>query len=444
MKVVGIIAEYDPFHNGHALQLKQARELGAQKIIVCLSTAITQRGALPLLPEQVRIKAALNAGADIIISLPAPFACTGAERFARAGVYLLTAMGCDTLVFGAETPEKGALLKIAECLISDEYKNELKKALSNGAKHFAAARMQAVQQCTGDNALAEMLAQPNNNLAVEYCKAMLEQQSDMRPFALPRRGAGHGEALSDKMFASGTALRELWETKGVEAIKSYVPPYAFELYKKAYVQGAFTDREKENIALLSRLRLFSQQGFANVRGISEGLEHRLDDLLKTATSIEQLYDALTTVRYPRARMRRLCWDAAMGGNAMQNFDKDNFESLNKKYLREQAEKEQAEKNGIECIARHCKTIKQRNLLLPALPTYIHVLGAKKEALFLLKNTKLPAAVSLAKLEEQTAESENVVRAHTLAVDFATLCHSKSGVMSTAYTQKPVILAKDTI
>ena len=103
MKFAGIIAEYDPFHHGHAWQLAQARALGAQRVAVAMSCGLTQRGALPLLPEAVRVQAALACGADLVFALPAPCACAGAEAFARAGVRILAAAGCDALVFGAET-----------------------------------------------------------------------------------------------------------------------------------------------------------------------------------------------------------------------------------------------------------------------------------------------------------------------------------------------------
>ena len=113
MKFAGIIAEYDPFHNGHAWQLAQAKALGAQHVAVAMSCGLTQRGALPLLPEAVRVQAALQCGADLIFALPAPCACAGAEAFARAGVRILAAAGCDALVFGAEMPDAALLMEAA-------------------------------------------------------------------------------------------------------------------------------------------------------------------------------------------------------------------------------------------------------------------------------------------------------------------------------------------
>ena len=116
-KLAGIIAEYDPFHNGHAWQLQQAKALGARRVAVAMSCG---------LPESVRVQAALTCGADLVFALPAPYACSGAECFARAGVQLLAAAGCDALVFGAETPDAALLMEAARVLSGAEYRTALK------------------------------------------------------------------------------------------------------------------------------------------------------------------------------------------------------------------------------------------------------------------------------------------------------------------------------
>ena len=124
---------------------KYTRALGAQRVAVAMSCGLTQRGALPLLPESVRVRAALECGADLVFALPAPWACAGAEAFARAGVHLLAATGCDALVFGAETPDAALLLETARVLNSAAYRAALKQQLAAGARSFAAARQAAVQ-----------------------------------------------------------------------------------------------------------------------------------------------------------------------------------------------------------------------------------------------------------------------------------------------------------
>lgn len=275
MKFAGIIAEYDPFHNGHAWQLAQAKALGAQHVAVAMSCGLTQRGALPLLPEAVRVQAALQCGADLIFALPAPCACAGAEAFARAGVRILAAAGCDALVFGAETPDAALLMEAARVLNSAAYRTELKRQLAAGARSFAAARQAAVEALCPGTALAALLDKPNNNLAVEYCKAILEQEAPMTPVPLPRVGAGHGQALAESghaQFASASALRALWAEQGADALTPYVPEKALELYKKAEIDGMYIDCTAAGRCELALLRAACArpEPFAAVRAFPRG------------------------------------------------------------------------------------------------------------------------------------------------------------------------------
>ena len=371
-KLAGIIAEYDPFHNGHAWQLQQAKALGAQRVAVAMSCGLTQRGALPLLPESVRVQAALTCGADLVFALPAPYACSGAECFARAGVQLLAAAGCDALVFGAETPDAALLMEAARVLSGAEYRTALKA----------------------------LLDKPNNNLAVEYCKAILELGASLVPIPLPRQGAGHGQALTETggQFASASALRTLWQNGGADAAAPYVPAEVLPLYREAFAAGQYTDlaaAQRCQLALL-RSRCAGTAPFAQVRGISEGLEHRLEAAVRSSTTHAELLDSLTTVRYPRARMRRLAMDAAL------DYSADAF---------------------------------------PALPPYLHLLGAQKDALPLLKAASLPVSHSLARLAEQNTPCRAVVDAQLRACDFGALCRKKPEPMGSALRQKIIFLTK---
>ena len=377
-KLAGIIAEYDPFHNGHAWQLQQAKALGAQRVAVAMSCGLTQRGALPLLPESVRVQAALTCRADLVFALPAPYACSGAECFARAGVQLLAAAGCDALVFGAETPDAALLMEAARVLSGAEYRTALKARLAAGARSFAAARQ----------------------AAVEYCKAILELGASLVPIPLPRQGAGHGQALTETggQFASASALRTLWQSGGADAAASYVPAEVLPLYREAFAAGQYTDlaaAQRCQLALL-RSRCAGTAPFAQVRGISEGLEHRLEAAVRSSTTHAELLDSLTTVRYPRARMRRLAMDAAL------DYSADAF---------------------------------------PALPPYLHLLGAQKDALPLLKAAALPVSHSLARLAEQNVPCRAVVDAQLRACDFGALCRKKPEPMGSALRQKIIFLTK---
>ena len=396
MKFAGIIAEYDPFHNGHAWQLQAARALGAQTVAVALSCGLTQRGAPPLLPEGVRAAAALDAGAGLVFALPAPWAMSGAESFARAGVALLAAAGCDALVFGAEDPDPARLTAAAGVLASPAYRAALKSQLAAGARNFAAARQAAVEQAAPGAGLAALLDKPNNNLAVEYCKAILELGAPLEPVPLPRQGANHGDARTAGHYASASALRALWRQEGPDALAPYVPAGALPRYQETRAAGEDTDPQAVSLAVLSRLRARAvADGFAGVRGITEGLEHRLEDCVRQAVTLEGLCDALTTVRYPRARMRRLAMDAALGYGSPGA--------------------------GPGWLA------------LPELPPCLHLLAARREALPLLAGAGLPVSPSLARLARENGACARTAQAQAAAADLAALCRRVPRPMGAAYT-----------
>lgn len=389
MEIAGIIAEYHPFHRGHAWQIQCAKALGAQVVVVALSSGMVQRGGVPLLPEEVRVKAALSAGADLVLELPAPYAHSGAEQFAAAGVRILAAAGCDTLVFGTEDADAAQCDALAQALCSPAYESALREALDQGARNFAAARQAALEQLCPD--AASLVQRPNNNLGIEYARANRQQQTELRLCPLPRQGVGHHDGASGS-FASASHLRALWQQQGVDALAPYVPAEALAAYHQAFANGLDLNPKAVDIAVLSRLRMQCAHGFGRIRGISEGLEFALEKAVRTADTVEGLCDALTTSRYPRARMRRLVWDAALGWGG------------------------------------------EVNVPVP----YLHILGARRTVLPLLAKSSLPVDVSLAKLEKQGQNCAVIAAAQANAVDLGALCRRSILPMGTAYTRHPVI------
>ena len=395
MEFAGIIAEYDPFHNGHAEQFRMLRAKGIGKIAVCMSDGATQRGGIPILPSRVRAEAALAAGADLVLGLPAPYACLGAEGFAAAGVAQLTALGCDTLAFGAETPDADLLMRAAELVDSPELSRRLPGLMGQGMT-FAAARAAAAEQLVPG--MGEFLQQPNNILGVEYCKAILRQGSHLKPLPLPRVGAGHnddrtGEVMGRKI-ASASKLRELAAGQGLAAVEDYVPSRAALLYRESVDRGELSDMQKFSIAVLSRLRCRTPEELAGLRGLSEGLENRLYAAIRKAADVEDLYTLLKTKRYPHARLRRLVLDAAMNVTAEQ---------------------------------------------VPEQPPWLHVLGARRAALGTLRYAAIPASTSLAELSRLSDESATLSRLHSDFVDFSALCRVHTMPAGLAFTAKPVLL-----
>lgn len=395
MNFVGVIAEYDPFHNGHAMQLAQLRRQGAARIAVCMSAGATQRGGVPLLPGPVRVRAALQAGADLVVALPGPYAAAGAEAFAAAGVHLLAALGCDALAFGAEDPDPARLMQAAEVLDQDALNQALRQILSTG-RTFAVARAMALDSLLPG--AAELLAKPNNILGVEYCKAIRRQKAAMTPVPLPRLGARHDSRVPGKAegrgIASASWLREAVHAGGVEALGGYVPEDDLELYRASAGRGEVSDPAKFDMALLALLRAAPAQRLARVRGVSEGLEHRLAEAIRQASTTRELYDLLKTKRYPHARLRRLALDAALDVRAGT---------------------------------------------LPELPPFLHVLGARREAMPLLRGASLPASTSLARLRDSLPAQAALFDVYNGFVDFSALCRRRTMPMGLAYTCKPVLL-----
>ena len=391
MKNVGIIAEYDPFHTGHAWQIAQLRRMGAQTVTVCLSADVTQRGGPALLPPAVRAAAALAGGADLVLALPNPCACLSAEGFAAAGVAALSALPqLDTLAFGAETPDAQRLCGVAAALHSPAFCAALAAASARGLP-FAAARAAAAEAALPG--AGEVLAGPNNNLGVEYCKALAAQHSRLSPLALPRKGAGHGQQGPGRQgFASASFLRAQWARQGPGALAGYVPANAQALYAQAAAEGLDIDPAAWSLAVLARLRGQSPAQLAAARGAAEGLEHCLARSLRTAGDLTGLYAAMKSKRYAHARLRRYVLAAALG------------------YTNE----------------------------TPALPPYLHMLAATPAGLALLKGAALPAGASLAKLEKQGAECAAMAAAHAAAADLAALCRRTPGPMGQSYTQKPLL------
>ncbi|MEA4888938.1 MAG: nucleotidyltransferase family protein [Clostridiaceae bacterium] len=218
MKTIAIIAEYNPFHRGHAYQLQEARRILGQDcaVVIAMSGCFTQRGEPALADKWRRARMAMAGGADLVLELPFAYACGSAERFGRGAVQMLQATGLDChLVFGSESGDLGALSRLAGLLApeSGEYRLLLKEQLDLG-RAFPAARQSALAKLTGKPDEAALLASSNNILAVEYLKAIkLTPDCHLQPLTIARQGAAYGDAdLPDKasgLAAGATALRRI-------------------------------------------------------------------------------------------------------------------------------------------------------------------------------------------------------------------------------------------
>ena len=303
METAGIVAEYNPFHRGHAWHIAETRRrLGGDAPVVCvMSGHWVQRGECALADKWLRAALALDRGADLVVELPTPWAMASAESFARGAVSLLAATGVvDVLSFGSETGELAPLEEAAAALDAPDYPERLRAALGRGLS-FPAARQEA--------AGAACLSAPNNNLGVEYLRSIRALGSTIRPLTVPRQGVGHdGPAAGG--FASASELRRLLRAgRGEEAAPYLTAPWSGELADMQHIERA----------VLSRLRTMGEGDWAALPdgGGAEGLPSRLAKAAREAVSLEDFYTRAKTRRYPHARLRRLALAAFLGLRAAE-------------------------------------------------------------------------------------------------------------------------------
>lgn len=238
MKTVGIVAEFNPFHNGHKYLIDSARQMGAENIIIAMSGDFVQSGDISFMSKEAKTKAALLCGADMVVSLPVYFSTASAEFFAHGAISIFKNIGIDSIIFGAETDDIEGIKKIAGILANEpfEYSELLNQFLKNGDT-YPRARQKAISVYTGDETLSEILSSPNNILGIEYCKAIIALNANIEAFAIKRAGASYHETtLANEVCSSATALRELYNNTNsyIDSISDYVPEEILPLYKDEY------------------------------------------------------------------------------------------------------------------------------------------------------------------------------------------------------------------
>ena len=302
LKIVGIICEYNPLHLGHKKQLDMIRTTyGADCGIVCLMSGnFVQRGAPAIFDKSVRAKAAVKTGADLVLELPVTAALSSAEGFASQGVSILSGF-CDALCFGAETANKDNLLSIANALLSPTFTDALRTQLNKGLS-FPAARQSALEAMGLDAAL---LCAPNNILAVEYCKAIIQQGCNLEPIPILRQGSYHDDA-PDPENPSATSLRKLIAEGG--DWRSYVPKEASECYAAATLHTLSAGER----AILGKLRTMTDCEFEALPYGSGGLWRKLMHASRTEATLTDILTATKSKRYTRTRLDRMVMCAFLG------------------------------------------------------------------------------------------------------------------------------------
>lgn len=311
MRVAGVVAEFNPFHNGHAHLLQEAHR-HADAVAVVMSGCFTQRGEPACMPPAPRCAAALRAGADLILELPLPWAMAAADTFAEGAVSLLQALGCvDTLVFGSESGDANRLLACVDMLHAADGSSVFADGLAEGYS-FPRARQRAVQALFPQADLSP-LSDPNDTLAIAYLQACAKLKAPFMPLAVRRVFAGHDTAGEQDGFASASRIRALFAAGQNEKALNFVPEQAKNIYRKTLADGAAPFRmDYADRAVLARLRCLDAAAFAKVPDVSEGLENRLLAAVRRANGLDVLFDAVKSKRYTHARVRRMVWGSFLG------------------------------------------------------------------------------------------------------------------------------------
>ena len=315
MNVLGIIAEYNPFHNGHMYHLKSALTKTDADYTVCvMSGNFIQRGEPALFNKFIRADMAINCGIDLIIELPVYYSVSTAEKFAYAGVKLLNECGANYISFGCETADISQLISISNLLLNEtyEYKNELKKQLNLGLS-YPDARSKVISKLL--NISSNITNQPNNILAIEYLKALTQINPIITPIPVERVDSNYYDTDSKTNILSATGIRE--KLKHSEDVDIFMPQSTLSLIKDPVFLKDF-----EQLILFS-LRKLSLSELKALPDVTEGLENRILSAVISSSMLDELIDKIKTKRYPLTRIKRILISAMLGlsKEKLQLFDK---------------------------------------------------------------------------------------------------------------------------
>lgn len=309
MDICAVVAEYNPFHNGHRYHLEQTRAAGAAAVVAVMSGCFVQRAEPAILSKFARAKLAVQCGADLVLELPVQYATASSERFAAGAVAIADALGCvDTLSFGSECGDTQQLRRLAE-IVTQPDRMQRTKELCEAGNSYPVARRIAVAESYGEE-IAAVLDSPNNLLAVDYIKALDMQCSSIKPFTVRRTGAAHDSAGQSGGFASAGHIRQ--QILSGQDIASLVPPVvAQEMERRRKTGGLSGGLEAIERLVLFKLRTMTKDEMATLPGCADGLGHRLFAAAAEAATLNEVYERAKTRRYTMSRVRRAVLSALL-------------------------------------------------------------------------------------------------------------------------------------
>lgn len=318
-KVLGIVCEYNPFHNGHLYHIIQSQKItGANYTIAIMTGNFAQRGDVSIVDKWSKTEMALLSGVDLVIELPVLYSISSAENFAEGSIKILNSLEIvDNISFGSETRDINLLDRIAEVLCNEpkEYKTLLSHELSKGIS-YPKARENALMMYLNDvRRFANVLSSPNNILGIEYLKALRKSKSHILPVCVPRVGANHNDSTYSKNIANATTVRNFVASNQYDtlAFKRLIPISTYSILteniKKGHVVNGLTNFERE---ILYTLRKMSIEEIGNLPDVSEGLEYKLKNAANSCNSLIEFFNIVSSKRYAKTRISRILVYALLG------------------------------------------------------------------------------------------------------------------------------------
>lgn len=317
--VLGIVAEYNPFHNGHLHHLTESQKLvEADYTIAVMSGNFTQRGDASIIDKWSRTQMAIENGVDLVIELPTIYAISSAENFASGAIKILDSLGIvDYLSFGSECNDISILSDVTDVLTNEpsEYKSLLAHELSRGVS-FPKARERALMMYLNDiRRFNNVLSSPNNILGIEYLKALDRQKSNIHPITIKREGSAYNDDSIplDSGFASATSIRNLCQSHDISILQNFMPETSFNILQDCLENGHIVRNISElDKTIIYTLRKMSIDEIANLPDVSEGLEFAIKSAVNQCNTITELLSIINTKRYTQTRLKRIFLYALLG------------------------------------------------------------------------------------------------------------------------------------
>lgn len=327
-RVVGIIAEYNPFHNGHYYHMQKAKqEANADYCIAVISGNFTQRGDVSIVNKWAKAYMAICGGADLVIELPTIYSVSSAENFANGAIKILDSLKIvDSFAFGAEANDLATLNNIANVLNEEPkgYTNILNHELKKGIS-YPAARENAIMMYLNDiKRYANVMGNPNNILAVEYLKALKNQKSKLTPIMIKRQKVYYNEHRIVDGYASATGIRELLKNKEYSDVSKVVPRSTYQILGQQANNGRMIlSLEKYQKEIIYALRKMTVEEIAELPDVSEGLENSIKNAANNCNNLTELINGIKSKRYTQTRIQRILIYALLGINKkmMENSKK---------------------------------------------------------------------------------------------------------------------------